>query len=746
MPAPSTAFININFRALDLRAPRLRALSGEQIGLLALLLVALLARLFQLETVPGSIIADEADNLQDAIRVLSGHGPALFGLDWKPAPAFNIYLIAVSIATLGTNVLALRLPTAVLSVAGLIPMYYLARQTLSRPASFFAVGLFAFSLWYLHFSRSGWENADIVLYTMGAAWALQKGLREDRLRWFVLAGAFCALGLYGYFSGRFIVLALLAYLPFALRGQVLPRERLLRGYGVLLATTAVLFLPMLFTVVGDWARFNQRAVSAFILTNNSDAAPVALVKNTLEQLRGFVLLDPGVLHNPQYLPLGRTFLDPIAALLFLLGLIAGVVHFRRVALWWCLLVVPWFFSQVLTNGAPDAARAIGIAPVMYLLIGLLFDSLPLRRTQRDLAQLGLLALTPVMILMNLVDYSSWMGDPKAAELRHPAIDNADFGRWAALQTERARSGEPGFTVDDWQAIKRTLGPAVAANPGAGSLRVPTPVPLNGVVAATYGGPGQLLNPHGVAVDADGNVYVADTGNSRVQKFDASGKPVLAWGSKGEGEGQFQEPWAIVIDAQQTLFVLDNAVGTIQKFDVNGRFQGKIGDLGAFRPRGMSLGPNGDLVIADTGRDRILSVGRDGKLLNTIEKARANLNQPVSAVRDLENNYIVVEPDASRVQRLGPDGKPLDKWAIARSDTVNAAHLAIAPDRTLIMANPIQHRLDLFTAGGAPIGFVVTANGESLFETPVAVAVDAGGAVYVVDVARNRVVKLTLPPR
>src|SRR5438552_8179000 len=55
------------------------------------------------------------------------------------------------------------------------------------------------------------------------------------------------------------------------------------------------------------------------------------------------------------------------------------------------------------------------------------------------------------------------------------------------------------------------------------------------------GNGQFNAPWGVAVDAAGNVYVADTGNNRIQKFTGTGGFLTAWGSAGSGNGQFNVP-------------------------------------------------------------------------------------------------------------------------------------------------------------------------------------------------------------
>ena len=71
-------------------------------------------------------------------------------------------------------------------------------------------------------------------------------------------------------------------------------------------------------------------------------------------------------------------------------------------------------------------------------------------------------------------------------------------------------------------------------------------------------------------DGDGNIYVADTGNHRVQKFGPDRTFIAAWGSQGAGNGQFQTPLSLAVDGQGRVFVSDNLVGGVQVFDADGR--------------------------------------------------------------------------------------------------------------------------------------------------------------------------------
>ena len=86
----------------------------------------------------------------------------------------------------------------------------------------------------------------------------------------------------------------------------------------------------------------------------------------------------------------------------------------------------------------------------------------------------------------------------------------------------------------------------------------------------------FYQPRGVAVDKAGNVYIGDTGNYRVKKFDSSGRFILQWGSAGEGDGQFRGIERIKVDISGIVYVVDFDRANwkhhrIQKFTSYGEF-------------------------------------------------------------------------------------------------------------------------------------------------------------------------------
>jgi DNA-binding beta-propeller fold protein YncE len=78
-------------------------------------------------------------------------------------------------------------------------------------------------------------------------------------------------------------------------------------------------------------------------------------------------------------------------------------------------------------------------------------------------------------------------------------------------------------------------------------------------------PGRFAEPAGIALDAAGNVFVADRRNGRVQEFTAGGRPLAAWGRTGSGRGELSLPAGIATDCRGDVLVADTANDRVQVF-------------------------------------------------------------------------------------------------------------------------------------------------------------------------------------
>ena len=120
--------------------------------------------------------------------------------------------------------------------------------------------------------------------------------------------------------------------------------------------------------------------------------------------------------------------------------------------------------------------------------------------------------------------------------------------------------------------------------------------------------GQFSRPRGIALDDDGNIYIADSGNSRVQKFDALGNYLFDFGTFGQGDGELRDPNGIAVDAAGNIYVVDASNQTLMRFAPDGRFQKQWkGPAPGFDvPTDIAIAPDGKLYILDRGRARVVT--------------------------------------------------------------------------------------------------------------------------------------------
>jgi len=442
-----------------------------------LVLAAFVVMVYNLGSFPDTVLADEADNAQSAVRILYNQPPenGFFGFDWTSQPAFSVYKEAAFIAIFGFNIMAMRLPSAVISALALIPFYLLLRRQFSVVASLLATILLATSVWYINFSRSGWNIIDICFYMLMSMlflmWALDtmtSGLGPPWLKWvhFAAAGFFCALGLYGYPAGRAITLAMAAFFPVVLLLRRNHWKPLLMGCLLLFMVEAVAFAPQAVYIARNWELFNGR--SRVVLILNDPAYKADPVGTMLQQLGRNIRgpWDGRVNNTAQYSPVGEPQLDRTTGLLVLVGMaltiLVGTLRARpETWLWWLMLLAGWALTQLLTVGTPNGARGMGYMPALVYFAGVSLEGVVvgLRRISTRVGwvlvtrPLLVAALAAAILLVghaNVKHYIDWQNTPHTRQDRYLYITAREFPKWSAHIIDRAKNNGGITNVGIWR--------------------------------------------------------------------------------------------------------------------------------------------------------------------------------------------------------------------------------------------------------------------------------------------------------
>ncbi len=191
--------------------------------------------------------------------------------------------------------------------------------------------------------------------------------------------------------------------------------------------------------------------------------------------------------------------------------------------------------------------------------------------------------------------------------------------------------------------------------------------------------GQFRAPHGVTVDSSGNIYVADTYNHRIQKFDSGGNFITKWGSYGSGDSQFVYPSAVAADQSGNIYVADANNNRIQKFDSIGNFITKwgsegVGDAQFSLPQGAAVDLSGNIYVADANNNRIQKFDSIGNFITkwgSWGQENGQFKAPQGAAVDSSGNLYIAEYGNHRIQKFGlvctPPPPGLISWWDAEGD-------------------------------------------------------------------------------
>jgi DNA-binding beta-propeller fold protein YncE len=264
----------------------------------------------------------------------------------------------------------------------------------------------------------------------------------------------------------------------------------------------------------------------------------------------------------------------------------------------------------------------------------------------------------------------------------------------------------------------------------------------------------------VTIDNAGNVYVGDTGNYRVKKFDSEGRLLTQWGTPGKGDGQFQHIASIKVDGSGTIYVMDRDPGKwehcrIQKFTPYGRFIGTFErtapEADKFElPVDVAVGPRGNLFVlaVDYALEkrpprpvRVEKYSPQGDFLTQWGSAGSGDGQfahPQAIAVDTQGNVYVADEWNHRIQKFSSEGKFLMKWGgLGQSDGLFNKPRSIAFDKLGEVYVVDRHSVQKFTPAGK---FLAKWNVKGEGQQPWQVAVHGSGHVYVTDIFSHKIIR------
>jgi uncharacterized protein (TIGR03663 family) len=305
--------------------------------------------------------------------------------------------------------------------------------------------------------------------------------------------------------------------------------------------------------------------------------------------------------------------------------------------------------------------------------------------------------------------------------------------------------------------------------------------------------GEFNLPRGLARDSAGNFYVVDTFNHRVQKFDPTGKFASTIGSgRGSSDGQFNPlvletgdadgtgPAGVAIDSEGNIYVADTWNHRVQKFGPAGNFLkawGSFIDLGDpnsvsdqgrdgkfYGPRGVAVGPGDTIYVTDTGNKRLTIFNKDGQYLRQIssglnpQRRQENyrfsnpgeMNEPIGVAVDKAGNVYVADSLNGRIQKFDSNGANAGVWAVSGDSWGGGAYMEpfLALDEagtSLYVTAPTGKKVLRYDTASGQVTGEKAAEGAISLKLPTGITVAPDGTIYVVDTTGPGVVNLGKMP-
>lgn len=262
--------------------------------------------------------------------------------------------------------------------------------------------------------------------------------------------------------------------------------------------------------------------------------------------------------------------------------------------------------------------------------------------------------------------------------------------------------------------------------------------------------GLFDRPKGVAVDSEGNIWVADADNHRVQKFNSKGEFLLTFGTVGTGNGQFSHPMDIAFTADGKLWVTDSGNARVQQFDLTGKYLGQFGSYGTAAgklvyPKGIAIAPDGHIWVTDHLYGRVQEFTATGEFVRAVGdtnhggNGQTSFSYPDGIAISPDGRVWVVDRRHDKVQTISSTGQFLSQFGVegeGLGELQEPSAIDIKPSGDLLVTNRRLGRIQQFDSSGNYVTKFDRGDGWASEQEGLAVA--PHGVVYVVQSTASRV--------
>lgn len=254
-------------------------------------------------------------------------------------------------------------------------------------------------------------------------------------------------------------------------------------------------------------------------------------------------------------------------------------------------------------------------------------------------------------------------------------------------------------------------------------------------------------PTEVAVSENGHIFVLDGANDHVVVFDETGKFLSDIGRSGDEDGELRNPVGFCMDPQQRIYIADTGNQRIQIFNVSGDYLRKI-DLSPWNARPVEvtlLQTTGRMYVSDGNNHQILSFDQDGSLAfiwGTYGKGSGEFKFPGMSLFDNKGAFYVIDILNGRIQIFDGDGKNPRQMAtlgILPGQLFRPKGIAVDGQSRIFVADSYTGVIQVFDPNGSLYGILSRTPDEYLrLTTPIGMAFDSKGRFYVVQASLNTI--------